>query len=206
MVFFTCTFLLVHFTGALTVEKIKGWLEFAQTASLMYVVLVVILLMFADLLIPVPSLPVMLFTGYLIGPFWATVATMTGLLLAGSVGYGLSYRYGDKLVKFILKNEEKRKEAIATYLRHGPIVIILSRAVPMLPEVSACMAGLSRIPFVKFVALWMVGMLPYTVVATYAGHKSSIENPQPAIIAVLCLIGSLWTGWFYFSCRNRVKS
>lgn len=184
-------------------ERIKGWLEQAKQASVGYVVLVVIILMFADLFIPVPSLPVMLVTGYMIGPFWATVATITGLLLAGSAGYGLSYRYGDRLVKLILKDQKKREEAIQTYRTHGPTVIILSRAVPMLPEVSACMAGLSGIPFVKFVALWMVGMLPYTIVATYAGHISSVENPQPAIIAVLGLVGTLWIGWFYFSRKNR---
>ena len=126
-------------------------------------------------------------------------------LLAGLTGYGLSRRYGNSLVNFLIRDEEKRNEAVDMFRTHGAVVILLSRAMPLLPEASACMAGMTRMPFVKFLLAWVVSTGPYAAIASYAGSVSTIENPLPAILAVIGLTGLFWLGGFVIKRRNDGK-
>ena len=115
--------------------------------------------------------------------------------MAGLGGYTVSHRYGDLLLKLVVKDEAKRMDAVATFQEHGAVVILLSRASPILPEVSACMAGMTRMPLGKFLVLWLASSVPYAVIAAYAGSISSLDNPQPAIFAAIGLMSFLWISW-----------
>lgn len=77
-------------------------------------------------------------------------------------------------------------------------MIMLSRAVPIVPEVTACMAGVTRMPIARYFLFFFLSTVPYVVIAAYAGSISSIESPQPAIFAALFLYAVLWVGWFIF--------
>lgn len=77
-------------------------------------------------------------------------------------------------------------------------MILLARAAPILPEVTACMAGVNCMPLARFALFWAVGTLPYVGIATYAGSVSSLDNPMPAIYAALGLYGVMWIGWFVY--------
>jgi len=161
--------------------------------------------MFADLFIAVPTIPVMSLSGYFLGVLWGGTASSIGLILAGVVGYWLSSKYGDRLMKRILKNEKERMEAILTYQEHGAVVILLSRAVPMLPEISACMAGMTKMPFGKFLILWLSSIIPCSFVAAYAGSVSSVEDPRPAILTAVGISVSYWLAWFIFTRLKKKK-
>ena len=86
---------------------------------------------------------------------------------------------------------------------HGAVVILLSRATPILPEVSACMAGITHMPFTRFLLFWLLSTVPYAIIATYAGSISTFENPTPAILAALGLTLVLWLAWFIFRRKQR---
>ncbi len=195
---FASTFIMLNATGMITVEKIERWLEIAKNANMIYVTAIVAGLLFADLFVAVPTLTVMLLGGYFLGAVVGGIAAITGLLAAGVCGYGISWKYGDILMRFLIKEEEKREEAKDTFKNHGGIVILLSRAVPILPEVSACMAGMTRMPLLKFLILWMINTVPYAFIAAYAGSISTLENPMPAIFTMIGLTAFFWTGWYVF--------
>lgn len=192
---FATTFLLLNATGIVTVAKIETWLLMAKSADPLWVAPVIALLLFIDLVISVPTLATVTLSGYFLGPVLGAVAGITGLLMAGLGGYAVSRRYGDVLLKWVVKDESKRAEAISTFQEHGAVVILLSRASPILPEVSACMAGMTRMPVGKFLVLWLAGSVPYAVIAAYAGSVSSLDNPQPAIFAAIGLMSFLWLSW-----------
>jgi len=82
-------------------------------------------------------------------------------------------------------------------------VILLSRGSPILPEVSACMAGMTRMPLGKFLVLWLASSVPYAVIAAYAGSISSLDNPQPAIFAAIGLMSVLWISWLVVRRRGQ---
>ncbi|UAA37661.1 VTT domain-containing protein [Paraneptunicella aestuarii] len=199
---FISIFLLLNTTGIVTLDKIKVWLSVAQNISPVYVVALVVGLLIVDLIISVPTLALTILSGFFLGAAMGASAAIAGLLLSGSLGYWLSYHYGERYLGWVLKHPEARQEATQSFEKHGTTMIFLSRAVPMLPEISACMAGVTRMPYRKFIAAWLVGCVPYCIIASYAGSISTIENPTPAIIGAVALMTSLWLGWLYFKKRQ----
>jgi membrane protein DedA with SNARE-associated domain len=200
---FASLFLLLNATGVLTMAKIEVWLVAAQSANPVFVGLLVAALLFADLIIAVPTLATLLLAGYFIGAGPAALAGSIGLLAAGIGGYGISRRYGDWFVRHIVKDPQQREAAATTFRRHGPVVILLARAMPMLPEVSACMAGLTRMPFSRFLALWALSVIPYCWIVAYAGSRSTIDDPRPALLTAIALAVFFWSAWAIFNRRAK---
>ena len=61
---FALTFVIIRFTGIISIEKIENWLTIASNANHLWVSLIVIALLFADLFIAVPTLTIMILSGY----------------------------------------------------------------------------------------------------------------------------------------------
>ncbi|GAK87537.1 UPF0043 inner membrane protein YdjZ [Vibrio ponticus] len=192
---FASTFILANAMGWLTLEQIEVWLTQANTLSITTVALVVIVLLFLDLFVAVPTLSIMMLGGYFAGLYVGGLAAFSGTLLAGVGGYVLSYLFGDKIVNVVVKDAQQRQDLREKFNRHGVLMILLSRAMPILPEVTACMSGISRMSFAKFMLAWCTVNLPYSFIAAYAGSISSLENPKPAIITAISLTVFFWLGW-----------
>ncbi|MEM6314304.1 MAG: VTT domain-containing protein, partial [Planctomycetota bacterium] len=131
--FFGGMLLVLRFTGVLDNERIRGWLEVARSASPVWAGAVVVGLMFADLFVAVPTLSVMLVAGSLMGFEAAAVSGFLGLLSAGLGGYGLSRAFGERLVRVVIRDEAERADMAETFAKHGVVMILLSRALPMMP-------------------------------------------------------------------------
>jgi len=200
---FASTFLLVRYTGLITVEGIESWLTMAKQSESYYLAGLVVMLLIVDLFVAVPTLTVIILSGYFLGPVMGTIASLVGLILAASIGYTLSARYGDKILSFIVKEQDKKHEVITSFQKFGTSMILLSRAMPILPEVCACMSGITHMPFYRFICYWLVSIVPYTVIAAYAGSISSINDPKPAIFAMIGLTLFLWCGWLVFNYRHK---
>lgn len=195
---FATTFILIKFSGVLTQEQIEGWLTQAKELSPVYVGTIVILLLFADLFIAVPTLTITILAGYFLGQSYGAFAALTGVTLAGVCGYTLSRYFGDSILGFLVKDKLKRLDAIDSFNKHGFVMILLSRAMPILPETTACLSGMTRMPFTKFLTAWMISSVPYILIATYAGSVSSINNPMPAIFTAIGITLFLWVLWFIY--------
>ncbi len=191
-VFFLALLLIIKLTGVLTVEQIESWLHYAKTLSPVYVGSLVIILLVADLFIAVPTLTVTILAGYFLGHLYGAISALTGLILAGICGYVLSRYYGNTLFKLVIKDESKRHEAIAAFREHGFAMIVLSRAVPMLPEITSCLSGITNMPFKRYLMALFISSVPYVLIVSYAGSISSIDNPTPAILATMGFLGLLW--------------
>jgi len=154
------------------VEKLAGYFEQAKT----WAWLLGILLLLADLLLPIPGTIVMSALGAVYG-FWlgGLIATI-GSMLAGILGYGVGRFFDEKFAKRWLgeKDFEKGK---TLFDKRGAWVVAVSRALPILPEVLSCMAGLLRMPFGKFVIALACGSIPMGFLFTWIGD---IGREQPA--------------------------
>ena len=92
---FASTFLVLNLTGLLSIERIKIWLDMAQSVSPWVISLLVVTLLFADLFVAMPTLTIMLLAGFFLGPMAGAFSATGGLSLAGFCGYFMSDRYGD---------------------------------------------------------------------------------------------------------------
>lgn len=197
--FFASTFIVIKLTGVITVDDIKAWLEAAKTISPVYIAAIVALLLFADLFIAIPTLTVCLLSGYFLGFGAGALAAMMGVTFAGFAGYTLSRLFGPGILQKVVKDDEKVREMETIFNQHGFIMILLSRAMPILPESAACMSGITRMAIGKFSLAWVLASYPYAAIAAYAGSVSTIEDPKPAIFTAIGITTFFWIGWVIFS-------
>lgn len=194
--FFASTFLVIKLTGLITVDTITALLHQVKQNHQFYIIVLVVALLFADLFIAVPTMTVTILSGYFLGWPVAVLTSLSGFYLAGITGYLISSKYGNRLLEYIYHDKQQLDEINNSYSRFGPVILIICRAIPILPEVSCCMAGATRMNFYKFLAMFSLGTIPYALVITYAGSISSLEKPTPAILTGISVTLVLWLGWY----------
>ena len=201
---FASTFVLGRVLGILTIENVREWLEAVQSINTLWVVVLVIGLLFLDLFVAVPTLTITILAGFFLGFPLGSAAALTGMTSAALGGYALCRKFGDPFLRFLVKQESERVALKQTFQTSGPVMILLSRAAPIVPEVTACMAGATQMPLLRYLLFFLLSTVPYVAIASYAGSISSLQNPKPAIFAALALYAVLWLGWFLF--RRHKKS
>ena len=200
---FASTFIIGRLAGVLTEENVRTTLAAADAASLWWLAAIVVALLFVDLFIAVPTLTITILAGYFMGFPAGFAAALVGTGSAAAAGYALARRYGERIIARIVKDPAKRAEMAAAFQAHGPGMILLSRAAPMIPEVTACMAGATRMHPARYALLFLASTVPYVGIASYAGSISTLDDPKPAIFAAIGLYAALWIGWLWF--RRRMK-
>lgn len=147
---FASTFILGRVFGILTQENVRQWLEAASMVSAITVFTLVAGLLFIDLFVAVPTLTIVILGEFFLGFELGFLAAMTGSALAAFCGYAICRKWGEPALSSVIKDHEKRSEMQASFRAHGPGMIVLARAAPILPEVTACMARMTRMAIVRF--------------------------------------------------------
>ncbi len=203
---FFSTFLIIKFTGVLTVEDIKTWFEAIKSQPSYIVGSLVILLLFADLFIAVPTMTIIILAGYFLGFELAVLYAFFGLVFASFTGYGLSWVYGENFLNKLSKDAEQKEQMKMLFVKHGVMMLVLSRAMPMITEISCALAGICKMPFYRFLLGWSLGTIPYLLIISYAGSISDFGNPKPALFAGIGVTLVLWLSWAWFIKNNLRKN
>ena len=148
-------------------ERITSWSEaiIDEQISPWAVAAVLVGLLTADILLPIPSSFVATASGYLLGLMYGTAATWSGLMAGALAGYVLGSRYGRAAARRWM-GEAELVRAAAFRKRFGDGMIVALRAVPVLAEASVVLAGLSEMPLRRF--LLLTGLANLGMAATYA--------------------------------------
>lgn len=157
---------------AWNVERLAG--HFEQAKGWAWLLGMVLLL--ADLLLPIPGTVVMSALGVVYGFWIGGLLSAIGSMLAGMLGYGVGRFFDEKFAKRWL-GEKDFEKGRSLFARSGAWVVAMSRALPILPEVLACMAGLLRMPFGKFVIALACGSIPMGFLFSWIG---TVGREQPA--------------------------
>lgn len=200
---FASTFIVGRLLGVLTVENVRSWLTLANEVEPIYVIATVIVLLFTDLFVAVPTLTITLLSGYFLGFPAGAMTAFAGMSCAAFTGYALSWQWGEKGIDLLVRDEQQKAALTSEFQRSGPAMIVLSRAAPMIPEVTACMAGATRMAIWRYGLFFTISTVPYALIAAYAGSISSVKDPAPAIFASLFLYAVLWSCWFIYRRRRR---
>lgn len=203
---FGSTFLIANLTGLLTVDDIKNGLSAVDKANPLYVALIVAVVLFSDIFIAIPTLSVSILSGYFLGSMFGGLAAATGMMLAGIAGYLICWLYGPGLLLKIYKDEDNLNRMRVIFNEHGISVLLMCRAMPILPEVCCCLSGANRMPFLKFLFFYSSATVPYAFIASYAGSKSTLADPTPALMTAVAVSLTLWLCWFVFLRRNSSKT
>ena len=147
-------------------------------------------LLVADLFLPVPGTVVMSALGYIYGAWLGGLIAAAGSMAGGLAGYGIGRCLGEPTARRWLGERDYEKGRLL-FGRGGGWLVALSRALPILPEVLACTAGLVRMPFRKFVLALACGSVPMGLLFAFIGAAGR-DAPAWALLFSLLVPAGLW--------------
>ena len=157
------------FTGDGAVDQINRYGAFAWAIA--------IILLLSDLALPIPTTAVMSALGIIYGPLLGGLIAAAGSVISALTGYGLCRAFGRPLARF-LSGGKALEDGERLFAGAGGWIVVLSRWLPVLSEVIACMAGLARMPFALFFGAVLCGSVPLGFVFAAIGH---LGEDRPAI-------------------------
>lgn len=199
---FASTFVVMRLTGVLTEESVRAFLSEAHTIHPGWFVALVVGLMLLDLLVAIPTMTTILLSGYFLGAWLGGAAAVLGLLAMGSTGYLLGRRLGRPVLARLFKNEARLEEIERAFGHNDLLVLFACQALPILPELSCCLAGIVRTPLRRFYFGYAVGVVPFAFIVAWAGSVSTVANPKPAILTTIAVSVSLLAVWTLLKRRS----
>jgi uncharacterized membrane protein YdjX (TVP38/TMEM64 family) len=186
-------------------EEMDAYFESKEFATWLvsvkpYAWLIGVGLIVGDLVLPVPTPPVMATLGALYGTLAGGLISAIGSVLAGLTAYGVARLMGRRGTRWLASDEE-----LAEFRRFfdswGAAGIIASRALPVLPEVLTLLAGLAGMNLGRFTLSLVIGSLPVGFLAAWLGETAGFSA---ALVVVLTLVpAALWMA--YALLANRLK-
>ncbi len=148
-----------------------------------------------DLFIAVPTMTTILLAGFLLGPWLGGMAAAAGLMLLGTVGYALGRRFGRPALARLYRDEARLAGIEAAFARNDLLVLFVCQALPILPELSCCLAGVARMRVGRFLFGYAVGVVPYAFIVAAGGAASAPDNLTPAILTCIGVSVALLLAW-----------
>jgi uncharacterized membrane protein YdjX (TVP38/TMEM64 family) len=181
-----------EFEEAMTLDSMVAWLRsagaWAWAAGLGLLVV--------DLFLPVLGTVVMSALGLVYGWILGGILAALGSVGAGVLAYGLARLLGRRAACW-LTGEKGLEEGERLFRGEtGGWLVALSRWMPVLPEVVACMAGISKMPFARFFGALCAGSVPMGFVFAWIGHAGH-DRPVFALALSAGLPPLIW-GAFRF--------
>ena len=164
-------------------ETILNPTDFNQKYEVHQAWVFAIVLMVSDLFLPIPASAVMSAIGSKYGMLIGFIINFSGLILAGFVAYFSAILFSRKGSSFIC-SEKEIEEYSKFFNKYGGISVIVSRALPILPEVTSLMAGFSRMNFKQYCTSLVLGSAPVALLYSWIGSSMSKEPVWGIAIAV----------------------
>jgi uncharacterized membrane protein YdjX (TVP38/TMEM64 family) len=193
--FFASTFVLMKSTGLVTEQGVSAFLEQAHQIHPAWMTAIVIGLLALDLLIAIPTMTTILLAGYFMGPLLGGTASAAGLMTLGLGGYAMGFRFGRPILARLFKDDRRLREIERAFAKNDLLTLFACQALPILPELSCTLAGITRMRFGRFLFGYAVGVVPFAFIVAWAGSISSLSNPGPAIYTAIAISVGLLLVW-----------
>lgn len=170
-------------------ETIDVWtaslIELAQTHRLQAGLLLMLLLAL-DIVMPVPSSLVSTACGMLLGLWGGTLASFAGMTITTVAGYVIGRYASSPTEKWIGESEVRLLRDF--HRRHGLLLLLAMRPVPVLAEASSVFSGISRLPFGPVLAVTAAGNLVVSFLyAAIGSWGKATDSFLPAFGASIAL-------------------
>lgn len=141
-------------------------------------------LLMGDLVLPVPATGIMAALGNVYGVMAGTLFGVIGSAGAGFIGYGVARFLGSKGSRFLASKEELDRFQ-GLFDKWGGMAIIISRIMPVLPEVVTILAGIARMDPVRFSVSLLLGSFFTSLLFSWIGYASRSLPGYGMLAAVL---------------------
>jgi uncharacterized membrane protein YdjX (TVP38/TMEM64 family) len=179
----------------------ERWLDRAGPGS----AALVVGLLVADILLPVPSSFVMVFSGAAFGVVTGSALALVGSIAGEWLGFELVRRHGRGLATRLVGADEIDNLS-GFFARYGTSAVIMTRPLPIVMETISIIAGLSGMSRARFVGASLAGTAPIVIVYAYAGAVSrQVGSVVPALVMLATVMGAGWM-WFRAVQGQRPKA
>lgn len=159
------------------------------------VAVLIILALALDIFLPVPNGVTNTLAGAIFGFYLGIAVIWIGLMTASLMGYGVGALAARPLARRLLGEEElARAHRFAQGL--GPLVLILSRPVPVFAELATLAAGMSTMPFRLF--LLLTGLANLAVAFVFAGIGAAAMSTQSGTLGLVGAVGLPLAAWLAY--------
>ena len=170
--------------GARLDTLVAGWLDPPPPAPVLAAVEIGVLA--ADMLLPVPSSLVATLGGAALGLLAGTACAWLGMTAGGLAGWWLGRRTAGRAWERV--DAADRERLAAQERRLGPLLIVLTRPLPLVAEAAALFAGAAGMPLPRFLAAAAGGNLAVAFAWSLAGHLGrDADSLQWVLVASLAV-------------------
>lgn len=177
--------------ASLSPEVLSGWL---QSQGRVGPLLLMLLMIMAVIVGPIPTLPVSATAGLVFGVFSGTAIAAFGALVGAMIAFWIARFLGrDAICRRFPDNPVLSRDGSQRFLT---IIILLTRLIPVFSfALISYVAGVTVIHAWRFAIATLVGMLPMTVVFAGLGHTFTV-HPVLTVLAGLVILGvMMWLPW-----------
>jgi uncharacterized membrane protein YdjX (TVP38/TMEM64 family) len=199
---FASTFLIVRALGLLPEDGVIAWLESLRDIHTGWLMAGVVALLLLDLLIAVPTMTTILIAGWLLGPVLGGLTAATGLMLMGGIGYTLGRTLGRPILQRLFKDDTRLAGIESAFARNDLLTLAVCQALPILPELSATLAGIARMNPLRFALGYGLGVIPFAFIVAAGGAASTPDDLRPAILTAIATTATLLVLWRLLSRRR----
>jgi uncharacterized membrane protein YdjX (TVP38/TMEM64 family) len=162
-----------------------------------------IVLIWLDLLLPIPQTSVIAALGIIYGPLLGGSMGSFGLVTGGLMGYGLMFTSARRFAKRLAGPQWLRRME-SLFDGSGAWAIILTRSLPYsIPEAVVILAGLAGMPLRKFLMALTIGSVPTAFIFAALGAGLA-DRPILALLLSYALpIAVLPVALYFMPLRER---
>lgn len=195
-----------QFSGGTTTEQIQAFSDYLdQFGSFSWIIMIVIE-MVQIVIAVVPGGITETAAGFLFGPVGGTLLSIVAIFLAYSLVFVLVKRFGLKLVALFIdpkKIDEIKFINNETKLRRTVFILYLIPALPK--DTFTYFFALTRIRWLEFITLSLIGRLPTLVATISFGWQLSEGQWWQAIVIVVAIFTCSLGGMFWYSRYTKRK-
>lgn len=183
--FFAGTFLLMQWSGLVPEAGLAAMMKDLREVNPLLLAAGIILLLVFDLFVAIPTMTTILLAGWLLGPVLGGAVSAAGLLLMGVSAYVMGRRAGRPILARLLRDPSRLDGIERAFARQDMLVLMTCQALPILPELSATLAGVSRMAPLRFLLGYAAGVIPFAFIVAAGGAASSEDDLRPAILTAI---------------------
>ncbi|HIF01393.1 MAG: VTT domain-containing protein [Fuerstiella sp.] len=173
------------FFGGQLERLVQGFVDDPPSAPVTMVVVIGVLA--TDILLPIPSSVISTLSGWQLGWLRGTLATWIGMNLGAVIGFALARRWGQPFALwFSSRDNLERMKTISD--RYGPLVLVLTRAMPVFAEASVLIAGIHGLAWRRFLPAVVLSNLGIAVAYAAFGDYAEKHKWLPLALAVAVAI------------------
>lgn len=182
LLIFLAIFLVAEALGLPSMLDVQSWVGRPSLPA----ALLSITLLIADVLLPIPSVLIMIANGAMFGVALGTLISLIGNLGGGLVGFWIGRSNSTWVTRFVSVEEMNRVNDLLA--RWGMFAIIVTRPIPLFGETVTVVAGMSRLSMTKVLLATLLGSLPicalYALTGSYAVSFDSVLLSMGLVLVV----------------------